>query len=72
MGVLFIGAMALIFYILLMRAQHLSSMEQRRIDPESGAMVRLVESPEPALVYVWNGEPDEPVAHRLVFHPSQL
>jgi hypothetical protein len=39
MIVLFVGAMALIFYILLLRAQHLSSMEQQRENPQPESMI---------------------------------
>ena len=42
MFVLFAGAMGLIFYILLLRAQSLSDMEQRRQEPEPSARVEQV------------------------------
>jgi hypothetical protein len=56
MAVLFFGAIALIFYILLLRAQSLSNMEQRRQDPGASMVIERVAISSPApLVYVQSG-----------------
>ena len=65
MGVLFIAAMALIFYILLLRAQHLSSMEQRRENPDPEAHVqRLMPVNAPVILHAPSPE-SEPIPHVL-------
>lgn len=72
MGVLFIGAMALIFYILMLRAQSLSRMEQERTDPqtEPEARVEQIVPAEPALVMHAAGPDATEVPHRLVITSS--
>lgn len=67
MAVLFIGAMALIFYILLLRAQHLASREQERMNPQPQADVeQVVAAAEPIIMHA-PAPGDEPVPHRLVY-----
>jgi hypothetical protein len=66
MAVLFIAAISLIFYILLLRAQHLSRMEQQRQGPGS-SVEQVAVAPQP-LVVVHSLSPDgEPVLARLAF-----
>jgi hypothetical protein len=66
MGVLFIAAMGLIFYILLLRAQHLSSMEQQRINPEPEAVVERVIIASTRIVHLAADSTSSPVPHVLV------
>jgi flagellar basal body-associated protein FliL len=70
MAVLFIGAMALIFYILLLRAQHLASREQERMNPQSGPNVeQVVVAAEPIIMHA-PAPGDEPIPHRLLYEAS--
>jgi hypothetical protein len=66
MIVLFGGAMALIFYILLMRAQSLSRMEQQRTQDPQSHIEQIAERPE-AVVYLRSSEDGEPMPHRLAY-----
>lgn len=66
MAVLFIGAMALIFYIMLMRAQHLSRMEDGRTESDSGARVeQIAELTRPFVMHAAPGD-SEATSHILV------
>lgn len=68
MAVLFIGAMALIFYILLMRAQHLARMEEGRTDP--GARIeQTVAWQVPTVMHASSGD-SITTPHVLVFADS--
>jgi hypothetical protein len=66
MIVLFGGAMALIFYILLMRAQSLSRMEQQRTQNPQSYIEQIAERPE-AVVYLKASFDDDPMPYRLVY-----
>lgn len=50
MGVLFVAAMAFIFYILLMRAQHFARMEENRTQGPTGSIERVIAAHEPMVV----------------------
>jgi hypothetical protein len=66
MIVLFVAAMSLIFYILLLRAQHLSSMEQQRENPQPQSMIAQPATAS-ALTVLHASEPGAtPVPHVLV------
>lgn len=58
MAVLFIGAMALIFYIMLMRAQHLARMEDDRTEPEA-RVEQLAEGTRPIVMHIRPGDLEE-------------
>jgi hypothetical protein len=74
MGVLFIGAMALIFYILLLRAQHLSSMEQQRRDPDPGAQIERFypAHQHPPIVFLQNDVGSTMTPHELKFESAAI
>jgi hypothetical protein len=73
MAVLFVGAMALIFYILLLRAQHLASREQERMNPEpQGQMHILAETPSLAVLIATPASAGELVSHELQYEASPL
>lgn len=65
MGVVMIAAMSLIFYILLLRAQHLASMEERRENPDAEAHVERVIPADAAVVLHTPFPGSEPVPHVL-------
>lgn len=70
MIVLVVAAMSLIFYILLLRAQHLSSMEQQRENPQPESMI---EQPSTASFPMILHSPEsdvEPTFYRLGFSPA--
>ncbi len=72
MAVLFIAAMGLIFYILLLRAQSLSSMEDRRVNPDEQVESHILrEAHASAPLVMHAASPDAaPVPHLLVFDAS--
>jgi hypothetical protein len=74
MGVLFIAAMALIFYILLLRAQHLSSMEQQRRDPDPGATIERLDTAHqhPPVVLLQIDDGSTSVPHELQYQSTAL
>jgi hypothetical protein len=68
MGFLLVGAMALIFYILLLRAQHLSSMEQQRQNPDPEARIeQSIAWANPVLLTSTPASAGELVPHTLSF-----
>jgi hypothetical protein len=69
MAVLFIAAMSFIFYILLLRAQHLASMEEQRQNPDADpeAYVQLFDSTVEHVVMHARLPGELPVPHVLVF-----
>ncbi len=66
MGVLFVAALALIFYILLLRAQHLASLEDRRQDPEPQVRIEYVAAGPPIVVFQ-PAASDQNGPHRLTY-----
>jgi hypothetical protein len=68
MAVLFIGAMALIFYILLLRAQHLASMERQRENPDPEArIVQIAAEKAPPVILHSPTAHEAPIPHILTF-----
>jgi hypothetical protein len=74
MGVLFIGAMALIFYILLLRAQHLGSMERQRENPEPEARVERIDTAHlyPPAVLLQTEENSPLIPHELRYESAAI
>lgn len=69
MGFLFIAAMALIFYILLLRAQHLASMEEQRENPEPEARIEQIVplGASPVVLISTNASAGDAVPHTLTY-----
>ncbi len=69
MAFLFVGAMALIFYILLLRAQHLASMEEQRENPEPEARIEQIVplNPFPVIMTASQASAGDVVPHILTF-----
>jgi hypothetical protein len=67
MAVLFIAAMSLIFYILLMRAQHLARMEEQRTQSPQSQVEQLIIARHPVVVLKPATPDAEPIHAYLVF-----
>ncbi len=70
MIVLVVAAMSLIFYILLLRAQHLSSMEQQRENPRPESMIEQPSTASSPMILHTPMSDVEPTFHRLGFSPA--
>ena len=70
MIVLVVAAMSLIFYILLLRAQHLSSMEQQRENPRPESMIEQPSTASAPMILHAPVPGTEPTLHSLGFAPA--